>query len=160
MSDDKKNWWMEIDHQSDVETLEGSKEAKELLLECDDVELPEDDEFFNNLHNKIMAGVEVTKLKKDTRTFRQKHKKLVKGISAAILTAAVLLVGLDTQQVKVTQDGTDVVLSDVISRSPDIAETVLVYQNKDDFFVDLAQESLDHLSVDHLQGLMGSQAAD
>jgi len=75
MDDTKKNWWMEIDHQSDVDTLEGSKEAKELLLECDDVELPEDDEFFNNLHNKIMAGVEVTKLKKDTRTFRQKHKK-------------------------------------------------------------------------------------
>lgn len=160
MSDKRNgNWWMEIDRQSDVDTLEGSKEAKELLLEFDQLEVPDDDAFFEKLHGKIMAGVEMTSPKKDTRTFLQKNKKVVRGISAAAMLMAILLVGLDTQQVRVTVDGTDQVLSDAVSRS-DIEETVLVYQNKDDFFVDLAQESLDHLSVDRLHGLMGSQLTD
>ncbi len=156
----KKNWWMEIDHQSDVENLEGSKEAKDLLLEFDDVEVPEDDEFFNRLHSKIMIGVEMTAQKKDGRTFWQKNQKIARGFTAAAIVLSVLLVSLETQQIHLASDATDQVLSDAVSRSPDIQETVLVYENKDDFFVDLAQESLDHLSVDRLQGLIGSQVND
>ena len=160
MKDTKDNWWQEIDHQSDIDALESSKKTKELLLNNDTLDVPEEDEFFDLLHSKFMDGVEATSLKKDRRTFWQKNKKFVRGMSAAAMITAVLLVGLDTKQVPVNEDRTDIVLSDAVSRSPDIQSTVLVYENKDDFFVDLAQEKLDHLSVDRLQGLMGSQVTD
>ena len=156
MSDDKKNWWMEIDRQSDIDTLESLKETKELLVECDQSEVPEDDDFFDRLHDKIMAGVEKTEVQKDSRPLWVKQKKVFRAVASVAMIISVLLVGLDTQQVPMTSDGTDQVLSDAVSRSPDIEQTILVYQNKDDFFVDLAQESLDHLSVDHLQGLVRS----
>jgi hypothetical protein len=156
MSDDNKtNWWQEIDQQSDLESLEGFKEAKQLLKDSDDVYLPGDD-FFDRLHSKIMTGVEKTSVQKETRPFWQRHRRLLKNMTAAAMLGAVLLAGLNTQQVKVRGDGTDQVLSDAVSRSPDIHETVLVYQNQDDFFVDLAQESLDHLSVDNVQELVGN----
>jgi len=156
-----ESWWMEIDQQSDLESLQVYKEAKDLLIKNDDLKVPDDeDDFFNRLHDKIMAGVEMTTPKKDDRTIWQKHRRILRCVSAAAMAFAVLLVGMETQQVKLTQDSTDQVLSDAVSRSPDLQSTVLVYENKDDFFVDLAQESLDHLSVDRLQGLMGSEITD
>jgi hypothetical protein len=157
MSDDTKtNWWMEMDRQSDIDSLAGFKEAKQLLKESDKVSVPDDDEFFDRLHNKIMAGVEKTSVQKDTRPFWQRHRRALRNMTAAAMLGAVLLASLNTQQVHVSPDGTDIVLSDAVSRSPDIHETILVYQNQDDFFVDLAQESLDHLSVDNLQNLIGT----
>jgi hypothetical protein len=146
MKDSKENWWMEVDHQTDIEKLEGFKETKELLQDSDDVTLPGDD-FFDNLHDKIMSQVAVVEIKKDQRSFFERYKRVGIGFSAAAMVIGVMMFGLQTQKVNMVASNTDLVLTDAVNNSPDIEQTILVYQNKDDFFVDLAQENPDHLSV-------------
>lgn len=155
MSKQKENWWMEVDHHSDIEKLEGFKETKELLQDSDDVILPEDD-FFDNLHSKIMSQVAVAEIKKDQRSFFERYRRVGIGFSAAALLVGVMTFGVQTQKVNVSSSSADLVLSDAVDKSPEIEETILVYQNKDDFFVDLAQENPDHLAV----GLVMSETAN
>ena len=145
MSDQKNNWWMEVDHQTEIDELAGFKEAKKILLESDSVLLPNDD-FFNNLHSKIMTKVAVAEIQKDQRSFFERYRRISIGFTAASVLFGVMMFGLQTQKVSDGSSSTDLVLFDAVNKSPDIEETVLVYQNKDDFFVDLAQENPDHLA--------------
>ena len=157
MKDQKPQWWMEMDHQADLENLKGFRETKELLQEHDEIaaRLPDDDDaFFSQMHDRIMAGVEKTSVQKDSRTFWQRYQRLTRGSVAAVALLALTFAGVETQQNKVIPDQTELVLQDVVQQSPDVESTILVYQSKDDFLVDLAQESLNHLSVDRLQGLV------
>ena len=154
-TDQNDQWWMEMDHQSDLENLQGYRETKELLQEHDEIisKLPEDD-FFEQMHERIMAGVEKTSVQNDSRPFWHRYQRLIRGSVAAVALMALTLAGIETRQSQVTTDQTEIVLQDVVEQSPDLDSTILVYQSKDDFLVDLAQESLNHLSVDHLQGLV------
>lgn len=155
MSKQKENWWMEVDHQTDIDKLEGFKETKELLQDADEVSLPGDD-FFDNLHDKIMSQVAVVEIKKDQRSFFERYRRVAIGFSAAAMLLGVMTFGVQTQKVNMSRGSTDLVLSDAVDKSPEIEETVLVYQNKDDFFVDLAQENPDHLAV----GLVMSETSN
>jgi hypothetical protein len=155
-TDQKSQWWMEMDHQADLENLQGYRETKELLQEHDEIamRLPENDDFFEQMHNRIMAGVEKTSVQKDSKPWRLRYQRWIRGSVAAVALLALTLAGVETQQSKIGPDQTEIVLQDVVDQSPDIDSTIMVYQSKDDFFVDLAQESLNHLTVDHLQGLV------
>lgn len=158
-NEQKGSWWLEIDHRADLDQLEGYREVKALLQEHDEnAGRPqnEEDEFFARLHDKIMAGVEKTTIKPDQRSLWDRYHRQIKGWVSAAALLTLLCTGVDISVPPLSANQTDLVLEDALAHSPGLDNSILVYQSKDDFFVDLATESLNHLSVDRLQGLVGA----
>lgn len=156
-----QNWWMEMDSQFEIENLEDFKETKQLLQKFDSLEsmeLPADEDYFEKLHDSIMNQIEQKEIKNDWRVLWHRHGSMIKKCSAAMVVMVMVLLGRETHHSQNVVDSASAVLADAVERNPHIESTVLVYQHQDDFFVDLARESLDHLSVDQMQGLMGSDA--
>jgi len=156
MSNDKLEWWKEIGWSADLESLPGFAETKEILQDGEQdvmLEVPSDD-FFNRLHDKIMAEVEKTAIQPPAQKVWRRYQRWLKGSVASLALAAVLLTGVDLKQSSVGLSHEDLSLSDAVSQSLDIENSVLVYQSKDDFLVDLASENFDDQSQQRLQGLV------
>lgn len=161
MSDKKNNWWMQIDPKTDIESMDGILETKELLESND--ELPasfafDDEAFFDRLHDKIMAEVESDAVQIGRKPFWLRYSRMMRGSVAAVALMALVLAGVETQQNRPNVDSSEIVLNDVVEHAPDVDNTILVYQSKDDFFVDLARESFNHLSEDNLAGLVHTES--
>lgn len=151
----KPEWWKEIDPHFDFEQLPELKETKQLLKTQDTLEIPEDEDFFDQMHDQIMSGIENRTIQMDRGSIWQRHRRLMKRTVAAILALTVIILGRQTHDHQ-HQDQTTVVLSDALQRS-DVEDSILVYQHKNEFFVDLASENLDHLSVSQLKELMQTE---
>lgn len=125
----------------------------------DAVELPMEESFFDNLHNKIMLSVERTEVKpisKWTKTWvfleqktiapRAKIRKVVKlGITAATLTVGlgVLNLGLNlTSQISFSKSdlNKNMILSEVKKNPVAWSELVVNYQNESDFYADILSQ--------------------
>jgi hypothetical protein len=155
MSNKNQEWWKEISWSADLENLPGFAETKELLLETEsaEMEIP-GDLFFDQLHDKIMAQVDQTSIKPPAAKLWRRYQRWLKTSVASAALVAVLLTGLEAKNFSLLDSDHDISLSDAVAHSPEIEDSVLVYQAKDDFLVDLAQENFDDLSQDKLQGLV------
>jgi hypothetical protein len=149
-------WWTEIDPQFDFERAGELKETKQLLQETDNLQIPEEDEFYANLHDKIMAAVDSTTIAPVRGSIWQKKGRLNKRTVAAVVAAIFLFAGRQTSH-QAGEENLNGSLSDAVSRTANIESTVLVYQHKDDFLVDLAKENLDHLTVSQLKKLIKTE---
>jgi hypothetical protein len=154
--DSNPGWWTEIDPQFDFEKVGQLKETKQLLQETDHLQIPEDAEFYANLHDKIMAAVETKTISADRGLIWHRKRRLGKKTVAAVLALVFLLSGRFTSQ-QADEETLNGSLADAVNRTAKIEETVLVYQHKDDFLVDLAKENLDHLTVSQLKKLISSE---
>jgi hypothetical protein len=125
----------------------------------DHIELPMDEMFFEDLHNKIMMSVEKTEIKpasKWTKTWvfleqktinqRAKMKKAVKlGITATTLTLGVSLlnyslnlskqIGYASAEVNKTS-----ILSEAQKNPSEWSELVVNYQSENDFYADVLSQ--------------------
>lgn len=129
----------------------------------DPIELPMDENFFDNLHDKIMLSVEKTEVKpvsKWTKTWvfleqktvnqRAKVKKVVK-LSITVTTLAVgaglVNYGLDIyQQTKYAQKSLNKssIISEVKRNPMEWSELAINYQNENDFYAEvLSQRGLE-----------------
>lgn len=102
-----------------IDSMKDIMLVKKLKAE-DSIELPMDEKFFENLHNKIMSSVEMTEIKplnKWTKTWvfleqktlrpRAKIKKVIRlGIAATSLMVSVKL--LNTIETHQNQDDADI----------------------------------------------------
>ena len=129
----------------------------------DHLELPMDEMFFENLHNKIMMSVEKTEIKpasKWTKTWvfleqktmhhRTKMKKAVKlGITATTLTLGVSLLyyslNLSKQMANASHEVNKTsILSEAQKNPSEWSELVVNYQSENDFYADvLSQRDLE-----------------
>lgn len=129
----------------------------------DNLELPMDEMFFEDLHNKIMMSVEKTEIKpasKWTKTWvfleqktmnhRAKMKKVVKlGITATTLTLGVSLLNYSLNLSKqMDYAGNEInktsILSEAKKNPSEWSELVVNYQSENDFYADvLSQRDLE-----------------
>lgn len=146
-------------------TTESMKEVllvKKMKAE-DQIELPMDEMFFDNLHNKIMMSVEKTEIKpvskwtktwvfleQKTQTHRAKAKKAVKlSITAATLTIGVSLLNFSLNLTKQmayasAEANKTSILSEAQKNPTEWSELVVNYQNENDFYADvLSQRDLE-----------------
>lgn len=139
------------------------------LKAAEDIELPMDPEFFDKLHNKIMAQVNETVIE-PTSTL-QRPKRFIRahwrewvfpaGTTLAMVFAVNFVLSqmskLDSGRVesaKLNLSGEQVVAAAL--DSPDsIAQTVISSQAESDFFVDVASHSIENLSVSQFNKIMG-----
>lgn len=125
----------------------------------DAVELPMDEQFFDDLHNKIMLSVAKTEIKpvkkwektwvfleKKTLNQRAKLKKAVKlAITATSITlgAGILNYSLDagvqTAYAKSSQNKASII-SEAKNNPIEWSELVINYQNENDFYADVLSQ--------------------
>jgi len=159
-SEPNPNWWMNIDPQFVSEDLEGVPEMLNMIKGNDQVELPEDENFYNQMHDKIMSGIENRTIHSDRGTVWSRNSGLVKKAFATAVALVLVLLGKETTKNSSHIDSADINLSDAVHRSDSIERTILVYQHKDDFLVDLAQKNLDHFLVINMQETFGPEKID
>lgn len=137
-------------------------------LKKNSIELPMDDAFYDRLHDRIMAAVEKTEMKRPSPW--DKPKKLLCSqwktwiLSGGSLTMT-LLAALqspnlarsifdESHTVQVVRNEDDFVTETL--RSPEhFTETLISLQNQGDFFVDVAERSFHDLSKEHVREIMG-----
>jgi hypothetical protein len=149
-------WWMEIDPQTEFENVPAVRETKEKIKELDQFEMKMDDQFFENLHNKIMAQVENTKVSKKPRW--TKLRKLTKTTSISLSILALVVVATSHTQSNSGLSVSDPVSNQAIQNMDDLTNSLLIAQTSSDFFVDVAQENMNHLDIQQLEKLMGKEA--
>ena len=151
-----KEWWKEISWSADVESLPGFAETKEILQETEEIvalDIPSAD-FFNRMHDKIMAGVAQTAIQPPAQKVWRRYHRWLKGSVASLALVTVLVTSIELQNSSTRSSHEDLSLNDAVSQSLEVEDSILVYQSKDDFLVDLASENFDDQSQGRLQGLV------
>lgn len=145
-----------------------SKIKQELKMQ-DDFELRLDDAYFDRLHDKIMKKVDETVMVPapvllTPRNLLRSHWRGWLYPSGGILSLFLLTSVLMTQVSKVNHslervglfsDGHERIVQEALLSPEDLSQTLISTQSESDFFIDLAAESFENLSVAKFKQVMG-----
>lgn len=147
------------------------KMRKRLKAE-DDMELPMNDEFFDRLHDKIMAEVDKTELAPPPVFMSSRNKLrdhwrgwlyptgglMSLALMASLLVSQVSEVNRSMQRAGLASDGQARIAAEVILTPENLSQTLISTQSEADFLMDVAQESFENLSVANFNKIMGEKA--
>ena len=146
-----------------AEAVGALQKTKELVQSAERKNFNLGEDFFEGLHQKIMAQVERTEIKKNPR-YRLKvhHRRWVAVTSATLSLSLVLMLAFNFyNRILGHAAPPNLTASDQIIRqaleSPDSFAELVSSQSQNDFFVDVASESFDDLSIAQFDRLMGSK---
>jgi hypothetical protein len=139
------------------------------LKEADNLELPMNEDFFDRLHDKIMAEVEKTDIAPAppmiaSRNLLRKHWRgwlyPAGGITSLFLLLALVLpqvskVTEGMQRAGLASDGQDRIASRALLTPEELAQTFISSQSDSDFLMDVASESFENLSIAQFNKIMG-----
>lgn len=139
------------------------------LKASDDMELPMSEDFFDKLHDKIMAEVEKTDiapaplLMRPRSVFRSRWREWanpVGGVLSLFLLTFIALNQTDKfnqsmERAGLASDGRERIVSEAILSPEDLSQTLITTQNESDFFIDVAGESFENLTVSKINQIMG-----
>ncbi len=144
------------------------QELKRVLTKNDEVELPMDDAFYERLHNKIMQAVDQTEIEPASVWQKPRRKWLDHWRNWAVSGGSVIMILIaslqaptvartflnDSHVVQVVKNEDAFAMETI--ESPDVfSDSLIVYQNQSDFFVDVAERSFHDLSKKHIREIMG-----
>jgi hypothetical protein len=119
------------------------------------------EDYFADLEDKIMAKIEKTEIKAPENPHLVKAKRLLThkttSRGAAAFFVAILAIGAFSQlkgpntQWEVSQQ-----FAEQVQENSDDLSRLMTYQSEHDFFVDVASQSLDHLTKEQFEVLMES----
>lgn len=152
-----------------MEPFNRLEKMRKKLKSVDQVELPMDDDFFNRLHDKIMAEVEKTEIKRSPvllkpRNLLQAHWRgwlyPVGGLASVFLFSSLLLtqvskVNQSMQRVGLLSDGRERIAEAALISTEDLSQTLISSQSESDFFIDVANESFENLPEAKFKKIMG-----
>lgn len=141
------------------------------LKASDNTELPMNEDFFEKLHDKIMAEVEKTEIAPGpvlmtSRRLLRSHWRgwlyPAGGIVSVVFFAVLLMspvskVNQSLQRVGLFSDGTERIAAEALRSPEDLTQTLISLQNESDFFMDVARESFENLSADKINKIMGEK---
>lgn len=149
-----------------METLDKVRKG---LKQADKMELTLSDDFLEQFHDKVMAKIEQTEVKPKpkmykTRTYLRTHWR--GWVKPTASTASMLLMALlvfsqfsaltsGLQRVGLLSRQQEQVVAAAVASPEDFSETLLSNQSESDFFVDVASESFEDLSVAKFNQIMG-----
>jgi hypothetical protein len=148
------------------------KTAKNVLIEQrlkkeDQVEVPKDDLFFEQLHNKIMQAVEKTEIKSQTkwtktwvflearsRKYRPAQDKVTKTAVVALVASISLGLGAlslglfkQTRQMQVSVNQQKII-NQIASAPSDWADLAAVSQSDSDLYAEILNQKIDQHGLD------------
>lgn len=135
----------------------------------DNVEPELSDDFFNKLHDKIMMGVEQTEVAPVSKVWfdREKLRSHVKswlypvgGVLSVALSAMLISGQFDTLdenliRIGLVSDGYEVIATKAMLEPQHISQTLISSQLETDFFMDVASESFENLTVSKFNQILG-----
>ncbi|MBV2167703.1 MAG: hypothetical protein KUL82_03250 [Bdellovibrio sp.] len=142
------------------------------LKAADDLELPMNDDFFDRLHDKIMAEVDKTEVAPPPmlvtpRNLLRAHWRgwlyPAGGVTSLFVLAFLLMpqvskVNQSMQRVGLFSDGHERIVAEALLSPEDLSQTLISTQSESDFFMDVARESFENLSVSKFNKIMGESA--
>lgn len=148
-----------------------SEKVRRQMKRHDDIELPMNDEFFERLHDKIMAEVNKTAIEPIPLLAKQKNMLRAHwrgwlyptGGLMAVLLIGVLLVNQESQvtrsmqRVGLLSDGHERIAAEALLAPEELSQTLISTQSEADFFMDVAQDSFEHLTVAKFNKILGEK---
>lgn len=143
--------------------------VKKNLKGMEDLELPMNEDFFDRLHDKIMAEVEKTEIAPPPmlmtpRNLLRSHWRgwlypaggmMSLFVFASLLMTQVSKVNQSMQRVGLLSDGHERIVAEALLSPEDLSQTLISSQSESDFFMDVASESFENLSVAKIKKIMG-----
>lgn len=141
------------------------------LKATDDLELPMNDEFFDRLHDKIMAEINTTEMAPapvlmTPRNLLRSHWRgwlyPAGGVTSLLFLVSLLMpqvskVNQSMQRVGLLSDGHERIVAEALLSPEDLSQTLISTQSEADFFMDVARESFENLSVAKFNKIMGEK---
>ncbi|KYG67318.1 hypothetical protein AZI86_09990 [Bdellovibrio bacteriovorus] len=141
------------------------------LKDADDLELPMSEEFFDRLHDKIMAEVEKTEIAPATpliasRNLLRRHWRSWLYPAGGVTSLFLLLIFAMPQVSKITEgmqraglvsDGQERIAARAITTPEELVQTFISSQSDSDFLIDVASESFENLSIAQFNKIMGDK---
>jgi hypothetical protein len=172
----RENWWLDfvegdIDEATraemktllrhspaEQEVVKSIQNTKAMLLEHDPLaaRLSTNDQL-DFLHDRIMAGIEDKVIKAPPRyRLRAHHHRWVKATAKGLaVLALILLTGpFVSNKSRNTQGDISKQMAEQGQMNPEDLSVLMAYQTADDFFVDVASQSLDHLNKEQLESFL------
>ena len=169
-----------MNHLNESENSKASAERqlRKNLKQAGDFELPMDEDFYEKLHNKIMAAVEeteITPLSKLTSTqqlmkrYWRKALPYAKGVTQVIMALALLLGSSikarelvqnfwsSSHTVQMVQNEKQII-NEALESPEQFSTSLISYQNQNDFFLDVAAQSEDSISALNMKDLTTEEA--
>jgi hypothetical protein len=142
------------------------------LREADNLEMPMSEDFFDKLHDKIMAEVEKTEIAPPqpmiaSRNLLRRHWRSWLYPAGGVTSLFVLMLCAMPQVTKFTDgmrraglasDGQEVIAVRAIMTPDELAQTFISSQSDSDFLMDVANESFENLSIAQFNKIMGETA--
>lgn len=155
-------------NRGDVNRLDQRKMRKGLKAH-DETELPMNEDFFDRLHDKIMAEVEKVEIAPPPRlmTPRNLLRSHLKGwlyptgglmslfLFSFMLMSQVSKVNQSMVRVGLLSDGHERIVAEALLSPDDLSQTLISTQSDSDFFMDVAGESFENLTVAKFNKIMG-----
>jgi hypothetical protein len=150
-------------------TMDSFNKVRRGLKNADDLELPMNEDFFNKLHDKIMMEVESLDIAPQPMMMKQKNYLRAHwrgwlystgSVASVFLVVAVLSsqfskVNESMQRAGLYSDGRERIVEAALNTPDSMAQTLISSQSEADFFVDVASESFENLTVAKFNKLMG-----
>lgn len=139
------------------------------LKTSDDLEMPMNDEFFDRLHDKIMMEVDRSEMAPgpvllSPRNLLRSHWRgwlyPAGGITSLFFFASLLMtqvskVNESMQRIGLLSDGHERIVTEALLSPEYLTQTLISSQNESDFFMDVASESFENLTVAKFKKIMG-----
>ncbi len=143
-------------------------ELKRVLRKNDEVELPMDEAFYERLHDKIMQAVESAdiapvsawqkprqKLRDHWRNWVVSGGSVIMILIASLQTPTLVKTFLNDSHVVQVVKNEDAFNMESTDSPEAFSDSLIVYQNQSDFFVDVAERSFHDLSKENIREIMG-----
>lgn len=151
------------------EPMDRLEKVRKNLKAADDLELPMSEDFFERLHDKIMAGVEQTEMAPPPmlmtpRNLLRAHWRgwlypaggvMSLFVFSSLLLSQVSKVNQSMQRAGLLSDGHERIVAEALLSPEDLSRTLISTQSESDFFMDVASESFENLSVAKFNKIMG-----
>ncbi len=171
----RENWWLdyvekEIDEATqaemkallrhsavDQELVKSISETKALLKDHSELLPKIEKEELDFLHDKIMSGIETAVMKPPARVRLQAHHR--RWVRSAFSGLAVLALMMSvgswvSNKGRNTQWDVSQQMAAQAQQKPEDLSVLMTYQTEHDFFVDVASQSLDHLTKEQFESLL------
>lgn len=152
-----------------MDRMDRTDKVRRKLQAADDLDLPMNDDFFDRLHDKIMAEVDKTDIQPapvlmTPRSLLRAHWRgwlyPISGVASLFVFVSLLMPQVSKVNQSMTRagllsDGHERIVSEALLSPDEISQTFISSQSESDFFMDVARESFENLSVDKFNKIMG-----
>lgn len=146
-------------------------DLRKILKDDNEIELPMGEEFFDRLHDKIMAEIEKTEVEpaprlRASRNLLRRHWRSWLYPASGVTSLFLLLVFAMPQVTKITNgmkraglasDGQERIAARALASPEELGQTFISSQSDSDFLIDVASESFENLSIAQFNKIMGDK---